>query len=115
MSLTDWYLRRRINGAREGKEGAAAMGIVKALDGYKRIIVLALYIVCALLVQTGHGDYTGYLGTLLKALDWNADGVLPIPAATIAGTVAGVVAIVHALLKALAEKTAAANTVTLPK
>ncbi len=115
MSLQSWYLRRRINGAREGKEGAVAMNVLKALDGYKRIIVLLAYIVVVLMKASGHGDYEGYLGPVFKLLDWNADGVLPVPIDVIAGTAAGAVAIGHAIAKEIRDKRSAANTVSLPK
>lgn len=89
--------------------------LLNALDGYKRIIVLIAYMAVAILKASGHGDYEGQLGTVLRILDWNADGTLPVPASVIAGTVAGAWAIVHAILKDIRDRRAASKTASLPK
>ena len=90
------------------------MRFLKALDGYKRIIVLALYMGAALIQASGHGDYSGQLGFVLQLLNWTPD-LLPVPMSVLAGTAAGTWAIGSAVRKILAERRAVAETVTLPR
>jgi len=88
--------------------------LLALLDGKKRIIVLVAYMAAAIVKATGHGDYEGPLGTVLRVLDWQPD-LLPVPASVLAGTAGGIVAITHAVLKDLRASREAANTVSLPK
>lgn len=104
--------RRRIDGARKGKEGVQVKEFFKALDGRKRFFVLLAYVIVTALKASGVGDYEGFLGVGMRLLDYTPD-MLPLPVGVIAGTVAGVVALVHAGVKAYRKTSDAENTVTV--
>lgn len=79
--------------------------VLKVLDGYKRVIVLGLFILVAWLKASGTGDYSGSLGFVLRVLDWSPEAS-PVPASVVALTVGGLYAIYDGIKKALAEKKA---------
>lgn len=101
----EWLARRKIDGARKGKEGLGMKKFLGFLDGYKRIVVLALFIVVSVLKTSGVGDYEGTLGFILRLLDFRPE-LSPVPLSVIAGTVAGIFAIIDGIKKALAERKA---------
>lgn len=108
----EWMARRKIDGARKGKEGPQVKEFLKALDGRKRFFVLLAYVIVTTLKAAGVGDYEGFLGVAMRLLDYTPD-MLPLPVGVIAGTVAGVIALVHAAIKAYRKTGEAAETVSL--
>jgi hypothetical protein len=103
--------RRKLDGARKGKEGPGMKKLWAALDGRKRFIVLLAVVVVQVLKAAGVGDYEGILGTVLRVLDY-APEQLPIPAGSIAVIVTGVTALGHALVKAWRKTDAAGSTIS---
>jgi hypothetical protein len=88
------------------------------VNGYKRIIVLAAYMLAAIFAALGHPDQSGIVGLIAAAIGWNDGGAMPVPLSVLAGTAAGLVAIGHAVKKELAaarEKRDTVSTKSLPQ
>lgn len=95
--------RKQLKDAREGRKGEDVKNLLAFVDGYKRVILLAAFLVVAWLKAAGVGDYAPAVEVLMRMLDWSPEA-LPVPAALIASTVAGAFAIVDGVKKALAER-----------
>ena len=75
-----------------------------AIDGYKRVIVIAVVLAQLWALQVFGVDVRPYTDGLFLVLGWGTPEQLTgIPTAVIATTVAGLVAIVDGVRKALAE------------
>lgn len=90
------------------------MGILKGLDGWKRIIMLTLTLV-QLWVLKAHGvDIGSQLGFGYHLLGWDPNSV-GISAELLGTTVGSVISIGHAVVKMVREARDASNIVSLPK
>lgn len=79
MSVRSWLLakfgRGYVERGRRGKEGPVLKSVLKALDGYKRVIVLATYLVEGFCHAMGWGDHTQYIGWVIHLLSWDGLGI----------------------------------------
>lgn len=101
-----WWLRRKADRAREGKEGPVLKSLLAALDGYKRVIVIVAFLGNAVLeLATGH-SYAHLLNLLFGALGWGDLAGTGLSAATVAAAAAVVWAILDGIAKARAARAA---------
>lgn len=101
-SIFESIARGRVNGARKGKEGKDMQNVLKALDGKKRYIMLAIIAAQTVASLSGHPIGEG-VKVLLSVLGWSeGDSLVP------AGQVAQLVGIVWAVVSGLRKDMAAA-------
>lgn len=72
---------------------------LELIDGYKRVALIALFLVVAWLKASGAGDYSTVVDFLMKVLDWKPED-LTVPPALITATIAGVYTIFDGIRKA---------------
>lgn len=99
--------RAWVNEARTGKKGEDVKGFMAAIDGYKRIIVLAVALLQLWLLQQFHVDVSAYARVGFAALGWDPTQLVPVDPVVMATTVAGLAAIADGVRKALRERAAA--------
>lgn len=101
-----WWLRRKADSARKGKEGVVVQKLLAVLDGYKRVIVILAFVGNAVLeLATGH-SYAHVLNLLFGALGWGDLAGAGVSAASVAAAATVMWAVVDGIAKAGATRAA---------